>query len=82
MRILWSCGLPTKWNGFFTEPDECSGEGELDVPDVEFHAGSVGVECDECGRYLEDSFHYDPEPPDGSTFTRYNQLHLNAEESP
>ena len=83
MKVFWSCGYPVKSNGFFAEPDECSGEGEIEVTDEEFHSGGINIECNDCGRYLEDSYHYDPEPPTISTFTRYNQLHLNAaEESP
>lgn len=80
VKVFWHCGLNTKWNGFFTEPDECPGEGEVEVSDEDFHEGSIWVTCDECGRDLEEPYHYDPEPPTPGTFNRYNQLHLNAAE--
>ena len=68
MKLYWYCGMNADTGGFFTEPTECSAEGEIELDPFEQEefeeTGSVpAVECDSCGAYLSDPSHFTSDTP-------------------
>ncbi len=72
MKIRWTCGMsvgPSRWywsGDWCFGPDECPGEGEIEVSPEDWENLEFPMECAECGQEL-DPFCAHFEAPDGTT---------------